>query len=253
MSHVMIALGVFSLVLACALFGLHLRKILAARDLQTPSLNAIKLATGLIATLAALVLGLLVSSSKSTLDTVNSELVHNAINFLQLNRLLLAYGADAQPLRQEIIRDYAEAVDLLATSRRDETTMLAGQARLHRLGDYQVRLMALPVGNDTQRQIRDEAVKLQGAIVATRWLVLMQREGTISTSLIVVLLLWLAVIFTAFGLQSPPNPTVVCGLVLCSLSAAGALFLILEMGQPLDGFIHISLEPLQDAVARLKQ
>ncbi|WP_233235906.1 hypothetical protein [Bordetella sp. LUAb4] len=253
MSHVMIAFGVFSLVLACALFGVRLRTVLAARHLQSPSLNAIKLATGLIATLAALVLGLLVSSSKSTLDTVNNELVHNAINFLQLDRLLLAYGPEAQPLRQEIIRDYAEAVDLLATSRRDETSMLAGQARLHRLGDYQVRLMALPVSNDTQRQIRDEAVKLQGAIVATRWLVLMQREGTISTSLIVVLLLWLAVIFTAFGLQSPPNPTVICGLVLCSLSAAGALFLILEMGQPLDGFIHISLAPLQDAVARLRQ
>ncbi|OWT74343.1 MULTISPECIES: DUF4239 domain-containing protein [unclassified Achromobacter] len=252
MTHFLIALGVFALVLACTLFGMYLRKTQPAQHMQKPSMKAIQLATGLIATLAALVMGLLVSSSKHTLDTVNNELVHNAVNFLQLDRLLQAYGPEAQPLRHEIIRDYVEAVDLLATSRRDETALLAGQDRLHRLGDYQVRLMALPVGNDTQRQIRDEAVKLQGAIVATRWLVLMQREGTISTPLIVVLLLWLAVIFTAFGLQSPPNPAVICALVLCGVSAAGALFLIIEMGQPLDGLIHISLAPLQDAVARLQ-
>jgi hypothetical protein len=252
MTHIFIALGVFALVSLCALIGMVLRKVQPARHLEKPSMNAVKMVTGLIATLAALVLGLLVSSSKNTLDTVNNELVHNAINFLQLDRMLRAYGPDAQGLRLEIIGDYAEVVDLLATSRQDETALLAGQERLHRLGDYQVRLMSLPAHGDAQRQIRDEAVKLQGAIVATRWLVLMQREGTLSAPLLVVLLLWLAVIFLAFGLTSPPNPVVVSGIVLCALSAAGAIFLILEMGQPLDGLIHISLAPLQDAVARLK-
>lgn len=253
MTHALIAVGIFVLVTGSACVGLYLRSRLPEHHVSTASTDAIKLATGLVATLAALVLGLLVSSAKNTLDTVNGELVRNAAHFMQLDRLLDAYGEPARALRADIVRDYAEVVDLLAANSSGETNQLAAQDRLKRLADYQTRLMALSATDDTQRQMRAQAVQLQGDIVATRWLVLLQREGSVSVPLIIVLVLWLIVIFMAFGLLSPPNGAVICGLFLCALSAAGAIFLILEMDRPLDGLIHISVTPLRDAITHLQR
>jgi len=253
MTHdVLIAVCIFVLISLSACAGLYLRKVLPQHHVSTESTDAIKLATGLVATLAALVLGLLVSSAKHTLDEVNGELVRNAAHIMQLDQLLESYGEPARQVRRDLIGDYAEAVNLLSASNSADTDLLAGQIRLRRLADYETRLMALPAVDDTQRQIRAQAVQLQGQIVATRWLVLLQREGSVSVPLIVVLVAWLVVIFTAFGLLSPPNGAVICGLILCALSAAGAIFLILEMDRPLDGLIHISVTPLQDAIMHLR-
>jgi hypothetical protein len=236
-THVLVSLAVFIVVFASAMVGLRLRYILPEHHFNSSSADAIKLATGLIATLAALVLGLLVSSAKHSLDTVNAELQE--------------YGPPAQTLRQNMNQDYARALALLNADRPAQVDQLTRQDRLQRLQDYQVQLMALPAADDVQRQIRTLAVQLQGQISVTRWLVLLQREGSLSTPLLFVLVLWLVVIFAAFGLLSPPNGAVVAGLLLCALSAAGAIFLILEMDRPLDGVIHISIGPLRDAIARL--
>lgn len=251
MTHVLIALVIFVIVFASAMAGLRLRGILPEHHFTTTSADAIKLATGLIATLAALVLGLLVSSAKHTLDTVNAELLQSAAQIMQLDRLLQEYGPPAQVLRQNMNRDYERALELLNSDLSAQVNQLTRQDRLQRLEDYQVQLMALPAADDVHRQMRMVAVELQGQISVTRWLVLLQREGSLSTPLLIVLVLWLVVIFAAFGLLSPPNGAVVVGLLLCALSAAGAIFLILEMDTPLDGIIHMSVTPLRDAIDRL--
>jgi hypothetical protein len=253
LSHLSIALFVFVSVTASAFLGLWLRKVLPRHHLLSESVDAIKLATGLIATLAALVLGLLVSSSKNSMDAVNGELIRNAASIMELDRVLQDYGPVAAPLRQEMIRDYAATVALLSDNEPIMVDQAYIQSRMRYLQDYQLRVMALPADDDTHRQLRAAAAQLQGQISATRWLLVLQREGSISIPLLIVLLVWLVVIFVAFGLVSPHNGVVVAGLVLCALSASGAVFLILEMDRPLDGMVRISVRPLRDAVERLTQ
>jgi hypothetical protein len=238
---------------ASAALGLFLRPRLPSHHVTGESTDAIKLAVGLIATLAALVLGLLVSSAKHSLDSVNEELLQNASAMMQLDDMLRHYGPEAQDLRKNIVRDFGRAVDLLSSDKPGVVDQLDTEPQLEQLQDYRMHLMRLPASNDEQHQIRDQMVQLQSKIAATRWLLILQRDGSMSTPLLVVLVLWLVVIFAAFGILSPPNPVVIIGLLLCALSAACAIFLILEMDRPLDGWIRISTVPLRDAVMRLAQ
>ncbi len=63
---------------------------------------------------------------------------------------------------------------------------------------------------------------------------------------------WLTLIFMGFGLFSPPrNATVVAALFLCALSVSGAIFIILEMDDPLTGVVRISDVPMRKALALL--
>ena len=70
---------------------------------------------------------------------------------------------------------------------------------------------------------------------------------------LVVLVFWLSMIFTSFGLFAPANSTVVAVLLVCALSVAGAIFLVLELDQPFYGLIRISDQPMRRALAILGQ
>ena len=54
--------------------------------------------------------------------------------------------------------------------------------------------------------------------------------------------------FISFGLFAPHNGTVLAVLLICALSISSAIFLVLEMNRPLDGFIKVSSAPLRKAV-----
>jgi hypothetical protein len=79
--------------------------------------------------------------------------------------------------------------------------------------------------------------------------------GELGTSIpwpfLIVLVFWLTITFMSFGLQAPANSTVLTVLLLCALSVAGAVFLVLEMDGPFDGLIKVSPEPLRFALTRL--
>ena len=65
------------------------------------------------------------------------------------------------------------------------------------------------------------------------------------------LVIWLAFIFGSFSVSAPTNRTIVTVLFVCVLSAASAIFLILELGQPFDGLMQIPSAPLRNALAPL--
>ena len=67
--------------------------------------------------------------------------------------------------------------------------------------------------------------------------------------LLVILICWLSVLFVSFGLFAPRNPTVISVLFVCACSMSAAVFLILELNRPLDGFINVSRAPLRNALA----
>jgi spore maturation protein SpmB len=69
----------------------------------------------------------------------------------------------------------------------------------------------------------------------------------------VVMISWLALLFATFGLQAPPNKTVLTVILVSALSVAGAIFVISDMANPYAGIIRVSLEPLQIAMDRLGQ
>ena len=86
-----------------------------------------------------------------------------------------------------------------------------------------------------------------------RWLVLTSAGTSVPLPFLVALLFWLTITFASFGLLAPRNATVLAVLAVCALSVSGAVFLILEMDGPFDGFLQISADPLRYAHAHLNR
>ncbi|MFM0226990.1 bestrophin-like domain [Paraburkholderia dipogonis] len=251
MNHLFIAFGVFLCVFSSALLGLYLSSVLPDHHLSEASSSAIKLAIGLVATIAALVLGLLISSAKGSFDTVNNDLIHNAANIIRLDSVLSEYGPRTQDLRGSLRRNYAAWIDLLASSDATRAARLNSPEIIGRMEEFQRRITALEPTSDAQRELRARALRIADDVFTARSLALLQRAGSLPLPLLVVLVCWLSIIFGTFGLLAPRNGTLIVAYLLCALSASGAIFLILEMDTPLDGIVKIPIAPMRDALARL--
>jgi hypothetical protein len=250
-SHLAIASIVFACVLGSSLLGLCLHDLLPAGHLSDESSGVVKMATGLIATMAALVLGLLVSSAKTSFDTANGELVQNAATVIQLDRVLAKYGPETVDIRTTLKQNYAGAVAILSSGDRSQIARLNSMETINRSDAFERKVEDLTPRNDMQRGLKARALQMVDQVYTARWLTLLQAKGSIPISLLVVLVAWLCIIFGAFGLFARHNGTIVSALVLCALSAAGAIFLIQEMSTPLDGIVRVSVEPMRDTLARL--
>ncbi len=253
MNHLVVGSIVFVVVFGSAMLGLCLRFFLPKHHLNEESVGVVKLATGLIATMAALVLGLLISSAKTSFDTVNSEFVHNAASVIQLDHTLAKYGPPTEDIRVLLKQEYGLSIQILASHNAAQLARLDSPEAARKVEELQREIEALSPTSDAQRELRDRAIQIADNMVAVRWLALLQDKGSVPIALLVVLVFWLAIIFGAFGMFAPPNGTIVVALFLGALSTSGAIFLILEMNTPLDGVVRISLAPLRGAFAVLGQ
>lgn len=251
MNHVLIALIVFVCISASALVGLYVRSLLPDHHLNEESGGAIKLGIGLVATIAALVLGLLISSAKGSFDKVNNDLVNNAANMIRLDSVLAQYGPQADELRATLRSNYGSWIELLNSGAGTRSAQLNSPEVAGRMEEFEQRISRLTPVSDAQRELRTRALRIADEVFVARSLALLQRKGSLPMPLLVVLVCWLAIIFGTFGLLAPRNGTIIVAYLLCALSASGAIFLILEMDTPLDGIVRVSIGPLQEALSRL--
>jgi hypothetical protein len=251
MASSVIALIVLACVFGSALLGLYLRAILPEHHLKDDTLNVVKLATGLIATMSALVLGLLISSAKGSFDRINNELVETAAKVVALDRVLADYGPETRGLREAIKRNYTVKVELITSGDPAQLAKLETPEAMSETERLHASLWKLTPRDDEQRGLRARALQITNEQASTRTLILLQKDGTIPMPLLAALVAWLVIIFAAFGLCAPRNFTTTGALFVCSVCASGAIFLILEMDRPLDGIIRISAAPLRTAVAHL--
>ena len=89
------------------LLGMLLRSRLPDHHLSSDSKDTVKLGAGMIATLSALILGLLVSSAKGTFDTMNAEITLGASKIVLLDRVLANYGPVSRDAREQLRRSVA--------------------------------------------------------------------------------------------------------------------------------------------------
>lgn len=251
MSPVGIAAIVFACVFGAALLGLLAGATLPKHHLSSESKDVVKLATALIATMAALALSLLVSTAKGSFDRMYAELVENSARVVSLDRVLADYGPETAPVRALLKRSYAAGLHHLFP---DDPSRVAHEdtpKAVVRMEGLRAEIWKLSPQTDAQRGLQSLGVKIASEIEATRWLLLLQEEEPIPLTLLVVLVCWLAVIFSAFGLFAPRNATVVTALFLCALSVSGAVLLVLEMDDPFSGLMKISSAPMREALAIL--
>lgn len=253
MHHLSIVVIVFACVFGSALLGLYLHSLLPERHLSDESVGVIKLTIGLIATMAAIVLGLLISSAKSSFDTANTAVVRDATDVILLDRTLAQYGPETQEIRTLLKQFIARGVQKATSRDPDQLASMRGPEELRRAEDIQRRLMELSPHNEAQRRLQAGAIQIAGEGVAMRELALLQAAGSTPKPLLITLVLWLCIIFGSFGLFTSPNMTVITTFFLGAVSTSIAIFLILEMNTPLGGTIAVSLAPLREALSMLGQ
>jgi len=249
MNSIAIGLIVFACCFGGALFGMFLSTRLPEQHLSGDSKNVVNMGMGLIGTMTALVLGLLVASAKSYYDTQSTELTGMSADIVLLDRVLAHYGPETQEVRDLLHGAVARTLELLwpqDSQRNPQMTPTAAGGEI-----ILDKIQELSPKNDTQHSLQAQAVNMAIDLGKTRWLMFEQGGSAISTPLLAMLVFWLAIIFTSFGLFAPRNATVMTTLFLCALAVATAIFLILEMYSPFNGLIQISSAPLRSALAHL--
>ena len=234
-------------VFGSGLLGLHLRSVLPQGHLQEDSLGMVRLCTGVIATLAALVLGLLIASAKSNYDRVNDEVTQAAAAVVLLDRTLAEFGPQTKEARSSL-RTAVDATLNTVFSAHGRGVADLDDPQRSAVGErLQAEIRTLTSENDAQRTLQARALELNNEVAKIRLLTITQAEGSIPAGFLIVLVLWLAIMFAGFGLVTANNPTVIVTLFLCALSLAGAVFMIEELNRPLEGFMKISSAPIRFA------
>ncbi len=240
------------IVLACvfggALLGMLLRVVLPEHHQSTDSKHVLELLLGLIGTMAALVLGLLVATAESSYTTRCTEFTQMSANFILLDRALALYGPETKETRDLLRRSGARIVHRIRPESGTPGKFDPADAWP---GILYTKIQQLSPHNDAQRSIQAQALTMVLNLAQTRWLLFAQSGSLIPIPFLVVLVFWLSAIFACLGLFAPRNATVVAALLVGALSISAAIFLILELDQPFAGLIQISKASLLNALAEL--
>jgi hypothetical protein len=255
MNPTIVSIIVFTCTFGGALLGMWLRTALPAHHLNAESRDTVKVDVGLIATMTALVLGLVTASAKSSFDAVSTAVKQTASEMLALDRILARYGSDADEIRTGLQHEIGVRIDRLwprdsATPANLESIRSGIGSEAEGLSDA---IRGLTPRDDAQRALQSRALDLAEALLQARWLVLAGTEASVSVPFLVVLLFWLTITFASFGLAAPRNATVLVALCMCALSVGSAIFLVLGMDGPFDGLLRVSVEPWRYAHAHLNQ
>jgi hypothetical protein len=249
MDPLVTGLIVFASLFLSGLLGLWLRSTLPEHHLSPDTKDTVRVAMGLVATMAALVLGLLVASAKGTYDVEKTEVTEAVARIRFLDGVLADYGPDATPVRA-VLRHSAEQalIRLWPENNVRHVSLDPGAAWASPL---RASLQSLTPQDPAHIELKAEAMGVASQLAQIRWLVAEQSKTPVATALLVIVVVWMAMIFVSLGVFAPRNHTIVVAFAAAALSVAGAIFLILELSHPFSGIIRISSEPLVTALEQL--
>ncbi len=230
------------------LLGMLLQKVLPQHHLESDSKDTVKLGAGMLATLTALVLGLLVSSAKGSFDAMNAGIAQTGAKVILFDHILADYGPETKEVREQLRDTVASTIEKIWPDKKGGPGGLRALESVDAAKTLQAKLRELTPKNDLQKSLLAQASQIGSDVLQTRLLLMEGQQNTLPASFLVLLIFWLTGLFISFGLFAPRNGTVLAVLLICALSVSSAIFLILEMNRPLDGFIKASNAPLRKAV-----
>lgn len=228
---------------------LHVK--LPDHHLDSESKDVVKLVMGLIATMAALVLSLLIASASSSYQAQENELQSLSANVILLDRLLTFYGPDAREPRHLLHQGMADLHDRVWSADGAGGADLDPRTTQSIANAFVAGLQSLSPSTDSQHALKSQALQLSQSLGQTRLLMFEQSGSSISWPFLTVLVFWICMLFLGFGLFARFNATVTVALFIGAVSVAGAIFLILELNEPYRGFMRVSDAPLRDALAQI--
>lgn len=236
-----------------AVVAMYASRALPDSHLSADARDVIKLAMALIATLVALVLGLMIATAKGTFDAQTGAVRQLSANILLLDRTLGEYGPET--LSERDLLQQAANLTLRRLWPEDGSgpvSLAPGEAHVP-MQSLMHRLNTLSPQDPTQQFLKAQALRTLGDLAQTRFQMYVQGGGGLPLPFFLVVLFWLCVLFSGYGLIAARNPTVLISLFVCTLSVSGAVFLIQELADPFDGLVRVSSAPLRHVIAILGQ
>jgi len=242
---------VFVVILAGAFAGWAIRQRLPTDDLADDTKSLVSVSTAVVATISALVLGLLISNANTSFIALGGEVTTLSAQILRLDQILRRYGPDTDPAR-ETLRQYAQqkTADLFPDNPAD--VRIGNPSTYELLQQLEDSLLALKPAGSRDQWWLGQAMTLAAKIGDTRWLLAQQVGQGTPKAFVALLVFWLTLLFASFGLFAPPNFTSAVTLTLCALAVAGAVGMILELERGFGGVIHVSPQPMRQAVKALE-
>ncbi|MBL8661011.1 MAG: hypothetical protein JNM75_14800 [Rhodospirillales bacterium] len=245
-----------SLVVATCVFGVSVVAMYAARALPDSHFSAdardvIKLGMALIATLVALVLGLMIATAKGTYDSQNAVARKLSADVLLLDRTLAEYGPEAHHPR-DLLRQGAELMlqRLWPEDGSAPVSLAPGEARVP-MDRFLREVTSLSPRDGTQEFLKAQALRVTSDLAQARFDLYVQGSSELPSLFLAIVVIWLMILFAGYGLIAARNPTVLVILLAATLSVSGAVFLIQELAAPFGGVIRVSSASMRDAIAQL--
>jgi len=241
----------FACIFGGALLGTFLHDRLPEHHLDANTKDVVRLGAGLIATIAALVLGLLIGSANSTFGSQSNQIKQLTADFVLVDNLLALYGPEtdsARRLLRQGIEPLAQRVWRESSSRYGKTEPFEASALA---ASFESELLGLSPRSETQRILKSQALEANAAMARARLQLYTNEGSSLPMPFLVVLVSWLTIIFASFSLFGEKNALSIAALCIYALSASASIFLILELSQPFSGLMQISSEPLRNALAPL--
>lgn len=248
-----LSVAVAAAVFLCGVLGLHLHRFLPEQHLSKETQDVIRLGTGMLSVLASLVLGLLISTVKTSYDENKTALRAYSADLIVLDGALLDYGAGASTARN-LLRDYTSRLLIDTWSDQSQHPFLeenreAGEI-LERLREA---IRSLEPTNHDQQLLAAQAHQSATALQRERWLLIERAGATVQPIVFVIVVCWICVIFLSFGMNAPQHTTIYMVFLTLSFAIGSAVFLIMELDSPFEGVVRISSQSVQTALDHMQR
>src|SRR3954470_2845941 len=250
MIHIVTGLISFAAIFGGALIGLFVRRRLPGHHLSSETQSVVTVSVAVIGTLAALVLGLMISAANSSFAKRSDEVRELSLQVIRVERNLRRYGSEADDARMKL-RAWA-SIKLEQLSPVKGQAPPSPQKGIETLESVQDALLALTPSDERQKYLHTLCLTLSSNLIYERWSLEQHAGHSIPLPFLILLIFWLAIVFASFGLFAPANPTAMIALLLCSIAVAGGMVLIEELDNPLTGFIRIPSESMRKALVEIE-
>jgi hypothetical protein len=219
----------------------------------------------MLVTFAAIVLGLLITSSKTSFDTADNAMTTYASTLNNLNDVLREAGPAAAPIRQSLAQYTAAAIASTWVTQRPppgnyyprnvndtdngvtyESPQLGSQLR-----GIDTAISNLPAQNAMQAQAQKNCAAAMAEVVRQRWATIAASQVSLSTPFFVVLVFWLFIVFLCLGLSTPWNALSVITICLSAIALASALFVVADLNGLYSGVFVISSAPMRGVLSQI--
>ena len=234
-----------------AVLGAVLRARLPAARLDTETRDVVRLGVGLLATLSAVAISLMIASAKTSYDTQDAHFRQFSADVILTDQLLAQYGPEAAGIRKLMRQAIPAALDRIWAEKAvgaPQGNAFTPSSAAEQIYDA---IEALAPVSDAQRVLKPRIEQAAGEIARARLLMFADVDTPIQRPFLLILVFWLTVIFVSFSLFVEPGPVIAVALLVFALSISSALFLVADLSRPFAGLMQISNQNLRDALGPL--